>query len=479
MFKVKRFFIFLVLILTLISPVVLATDSASDLLVAPAPTSGEVSATGDSATLPTTINEDLYVYNTDLYTLSNIVNGNVFASTNRFVTNPRNNGGIISGNLFLISSQANIESDVSYSNNKDKYGNYIISDISSNSVINGNAYVLSDSFTLEAGSEIHGDLYIASTSVNIEQKTLIDGNVYIVASDVSLNGQINGSAYITAGKSFKMNYFTYISRDLYLNASNATLAGVVYRDAFINVNDELVTVSEFRTTRNLSVNSAKKVEFAGEVQGSAKINAKELHFNNEKDGNAQKCVILGNLNYATGSEVAIPDGVVSGEVTTSKYVETSSKGFSIVSTLLSLVTLIVYVLAIVLLAKVFAPKALEKLPEFNTKNVFASFALGFASLFAIFILFIVLCLLGVGVSLAFFSVVGYLFLVGLSFPLLVYKIADVLKLKLNIYLKVLIVTVAAFIIKLIPVLGSLVMFIALLVGMGQILLALFKRNKTK
>lgn len=471
MFKFKRIFICLVLAIALVSPVVFATDNVQEQVLS--------EAEAASASAPNTVDGDLYVYNSDSYTLSDIVNGNVYASTTKFATNPRNNGGIISGNLFLISSQVNIESDIIYSDNKDKYDNYIISDIASNSVIKGNVYVLSDSFTLEAGSEIHGDLYICSTSVNIEQKTIIDGNVYIVSSDVSLNGQINGSAYITASENFKMNYFTYITRDLYLNSNNATLAGVVYRDAFINVNNKLVTSSDFRTTRNLHINSAKEVEFSGEVQGNANIKAKELSFNTGSDEKAQKCVILGDLTYAANNEVSIPDGVVSGEVSSSDYVENSSNKFSIASASLSLVTLLVYVFGIVLLAKSLAPKALEKLPDFNVKNGLVSFALGFASFFVVFLLFVVLCLFGVGVSLAFFSVVGYLFLVGLAFPLLVYKIADKLKLKINLNLKVLLVTGIAFIIKLIPVFGSAVMFVALVIGIGQIILGILKRNKTK
>lgn len=471
MFKLKKVFICLVLAIALVSTAVLATDNMQEQL--------STTAEAVSTEVANTIDGDLYVYNSDSYTLSDIVNGNVYASTTKFVTNPRNNGGIISGNLFLISGQVNIESDVTYSDSKDKYDNYIISDISSNSVIKGNVYVLSDSFTLEAGSEIHGDLYICSTSVNIEQKTIIDGNVYIVASDVSLNGQINGSAYVTASENFKMNYFTYISRDLYLNSNNAVLAGVIYRDAFININDKLVTSSDFRTTRNLHINSATEVEFAGEVQGDAAINAKELYFNTGTDEKAQKCIILGNLNYSTNNEVSIPDGVVSGEVTSSDYVEDSDNKVSIASASLSLVTLLIYVFGIVLLAKALAPKVLEKLPDFNVKNGFTSFALGFASFFVIFLLFVFLCLFGVGVSLAFFCVVGYLFLVGLAFPLLVYKIADKLKLKINFNLKVLLVTGVAFILKLIPVVGSLVMFIALVIGIGQIILGILRRNKIK
>lgn len=88
-----------------------------------------------------------------------------------------------------------------------------------------------------------------------------------------------------------------------------------------------------------------------------------------------------------------------------------------------------------------------------------------------------LCLLGVGISLAFFIVSGYLFLVGLALPLFLNKIAENLNIKLNFYVKLLIVVVAFYVVKLIPVFGSFVSFIAVSIGIGQILLGLFKRNK--
>ena len=473
MVNLKRFFVCLFLALILISSSVLATNTTNDVANSINPIQVEEDTSNTSTTPVKTLNEDLYIYNTDYYSLNDIIYGNVFASVNKFVTNPKNNGGFISGNLYLISNEAIIGSDVTYSNNQDRNGNYIIESINSNSVINGNVYVLSDSFTLQAGSEIHGDLYIASTNVNIEQDAVIDGNIFITASDINLNGQVKGSVYITSNN-FNMNFYTYITQDLYLNAENATLSGVVHRNAFVTAYDKLSTDSNFRVNQNLSVDFANEFNFSGEVQGNATINAKTLTFKNENNAN---CIIRGNLNYGTQDDTQIPDGVVSGQVSTFEFEERTNNEYSIASLTLKFFTLLVYVFLTVFLSKLLAPKAIEKISEFKFTNIIISLGVGFISLFAAMLIFMLLAFSIIGIPLAFVFILGYLFVLGLALPLVAHNIANALKFKLNIYVKLLIITVIIYLLSLIPLVGSIVIFVLLLTGAGQILVELIKRKK--
>ena len=466
--NLKRFFVCLILALILISSSVFATNTAvNPIQVEETPV--------DTATSPTvnTINEDLYIYNTDYYSLNDVVYGNVFASVNKFVTNPKNSGGFISGNLFLISGEAVIGSDVTYSNNQDRNGNYIIESINANSVINGNVYVLSDSFTLQAGSEIHGDLYVAATNVNIEQDAVIDGNIFITASNVNLNGQVKGSVYITSNN-LNMNFYTYITQDLYLNTENATLSGVVHRNAFVTSYNKLLTDSNFRVNQNLSVNFADDFTFSGEVQGNATINARNLTFKND---NNETCIIRGNLNYGTQTDTQIPDGVVSGQVSTFEFEERTNNEYSVASLTLKFFTLLVYVFLTVFLSKLLAPKAIEKISEFKFTNIIISLGVGFISLFAAMLIFMLLAFSIIGIPLAFVFILGYLFVLGLALPLVAHNIANALKFKLNIYVKLLIITVIIYLLSLIPLVGSIVIFVLLLTGAGQILVELIKRKK--
>jgi len=415
--------------------------------------------------------KDLYIYNIDSYVFSDILYGNIYASTTKFVTNPRNNGGIISGNLFVLSNEVAIGSDVSYSDNKDSENNYIISSINSKSIIEGNVYVCSDSFTLEAGSEIHGDLYVASTNINIEQDAVIKGNVYATGSQITINGQVSGSAYITA-EQLNMNHFAYISQDLFLNSTNANLSGVVYRNAYITITNKLVTASYFRVNQNLSVDYADDFSYAGEVKGNAYINAKNLSFNTDNT----KCVINGNLKYATQDDVQIPDNVVAGEVSNTEFKKMNTNNFSVADAMFNFFIILVYILVVVLLGNKIAPKALDKLSTMDVKNALISFAVGFASILAIILLSLLLLVSGAGIALALLLVVAYLFILGLALPLLIYTIVNMINLKLNLYVKILIVTAIYYLVSLIPVIGSPFVFITLLIGIGRILLNIFNKK---
>ena len=465
MLKFKRVFALIVLFFLLTCSSVLATDNTSldETLV---------TTTAKKPITAQTINEDCYIYERDSYTLDNIIYGNVFASTTKFNTNPRNGGGIINGDLFLISTEATINSDVIYSNNQDTNGNYIISAINSRSIINGNVYILADNFTLSAGSEIHGDLYVAAqSSVKVDQDAIIDGNIFITSSNVTINGKVTGSAYITT-ENFNMNYFTYITKDLYLNAGNAKLSGIIYRNAFITANS-LQTIKGFRVNGNLSVDFVNDFTFSGEVYGDAQINATTLNFKKDEE---TKCEIGGNLKYGTKNECKIPDGIVKGSVSTEKYIDKTSNKFKFSEFVLSWITLVVYVLVIVLLARAFAKGAIAKLPTFNTKNTLISFGIGFLSFIAIIILFVLLAVLVAGIYVAFALLIAYLFVLAIAVPLFIYQIANCLKVKWNISLKVFLVTTLFYLVKFVPVLGSLVVFIIFTAGVGQILLGLVKKN---
>lgn len=470
MFKFKKFFLCLVLAMLLLSSAVFATDNT---VLLTAPVADEEKTTEKFQT----INEDKYVYDSESFSLSDVVNGNVFASTTtKFVTNPRIGGGIISGNLFALSNDVVIESDVVYSNEKDKKGNYMISSTNSKSIIYGNVYVLANSFTLQAESEIHGDLYVFASTVNIEQNSVIEGNIFLSSSDVTINGQVKGSVYATA-ENFNMNYYSYIERDLYLNANKANLSGLVYRNAFITAGESLVTDTDFKVNQNLTVSSADSFTFSGKVNGNANINAKDLKFKN--DNGEEICVIYGDLKYGTKSEVTIPDKVVTGKVEVTDFVEHNENKVTFSKLVIGLFTLLVYVFAVVFLAKRYAPNAIEKLPSITVSHTFINLGIGLASFFVIFILFVLLCMSGIGVSLAFAFVAVFLFVCAIALPIFLNNIVNTLKFKANPYVKLLAVTGILYLISIIPVFGSAVMFVVMLVSIGEVLFAVFNRKENK
>lgn len=470
MIKLKKFFICILVSMLIISGYVFAVEVNDGINL--------ISESNDDATDSSEalepINQDVFIYGQENCSIKTTINGNLFSSALQLLISP--DGGNISGDVFAISSELLIASDVTYSDNKDKNGNYIVDTIKSNSVVDGNVYALADSFTIEAGSKINGNLYLVASVVNIEQNASIDGNVFIVADSVNLNGTITGSAYISA-KKFTMNYYTNISRDLHLSSSEAFLSGVIYRDAFISVDNTLTTNEDFITYEDLSVNFAKDFTFSGEVKGNAYINAENLSFKNTTDSSNIKCIIKGDLTYASKEATNIPEGIVLGETKTQDYVNADPNKTDYGEIFFNFFSFLIYVFVIILLVTRVTPKCIEKLPKLTIGNAFAGFGIGLLSLLAVLLLFIFLCLSSIGVKLAFFVVVLYLLLIGLSIPLLILNIADVIKIKVNKFVRILLVSAIFYILYLLPVVGGFIGFIVLLTGIGRILFPIVNRKK--
>ena len=478
MLNFKKILVSFLLVLMLISSTVLATEedviplSLADNDLSTSSTPAEVT----QAPAPNTINADFHISNDDSYTFSDIVEGNAFVSVkSKFSTNPRNNGGIINGNLFLIAGEAVIGSDFTYSNNTNKYGNYVIDSINAKSVIKGNVYALAKSFTIEAGSEIYGDLYICADELTIDPNAVIHGNIYAYATTIDFNGQVQNSAYITSNK-INMSYYSYVGRDLFLDANTATLDGTIYRNASISTTNSLVTKANFKVNQDLQVNYAETATLSGKITGNATIVAKNLSFKNDAE---ETLVIRGNLNYATKSELNIPDEVVLGTATSSEFVDNSSKTIKLTAWTFSFIALLFFVYTVIFLFRKLAPKALESLPTLGVVNIFKGLLAGFLSIFAVVALVLLLFVLGIGIKVGIALILAYVLVLLLSTPLFLNKIALVLKFKLNHYVKLLIVTMIFFLITLIPYVGSIISFLVSLIGTGDVILAIFKNGKNK
>ena len=63
----------------------------------------------------TTQYSDLYVSQNGEYSINNIIDGSVFASVGTLNIDPSNNGGIITGNLYVSADTVNIKSNFKYS----------------------------------------------------------------------------------------------------------------------------------------------------------------------------------------------------------------------------------------------------------------------------------------------------------------------------------------------------------------------------
>lgn len=466
----KIFIIFLIISLFIISPV-FATD------VTAAPTENLTKEQNSTSLIPSDVTKEDLFFNdiTNNYTIDNILYGNAFILSSDFTLTSKNKGGIIYGDLFASTTNTTIQSDLIYSNEKDKSGNYMIDQVKSYSVVKGNVYVVAkNNFTLESNCEIHGDLYVFADNINIATNAVITGNVFAFAnSSFTLNGKVSGSVYVSASQC-NISYTGHIARDLLLNVSDsANISGKVARTAKLNSDlGKIVTTSDFVTEKDLFA-EANTFDFAGEVQGDAKISAKNLSFNNSKT-----CIIRGKLDYATKSDLQIPDKIIVGEVNSFKYVDKYSFSYQVASKLVSYVAFLIYVFVITLIFKYIAPNFIESLSQITTTNIFVGLGVGFGLLLAFLPVFLLLIITNFTISLGLTLLLSVIFIAVISIPLFILAISNAWKSeKVNLYLRLLIVSTIVFIINLIPRIGMFITSIFTIIAIGKILTALFYRKK--
>lgn len=396
------------------------------------------------------------------FTVLNKVDENLFNSSDTFEMVANSS---INGDLFLISDIATLKSDVSYSDSVSKDGEYVIDKINSYAIINGNAFICCNEFTLEPGCEINGDLYIVAKNINIQKSSSISGNLFAVCENLVLNGKVGNSVYATS-KTFNMNYYGSIYKDLELSSQNVTLNSVIRRDANISA-EEITTNTDFLTYGNFTVN-ANSFNFSGQVDGNAEINSKVLNFVTIIDDINVNCLIKGNLNYSSSEELDLNNTIVNGEIAYSTYKEEKAS-FNFKSFILNLLTFITYIFVIAWLFTLLNKNYLFDKSNIKIKNILAEFGIGLLTFFIVVILSILLMIIHIGSTLSFFLIFAYIFLLFLSMPLFVLDLANLLKEKINLYLGILVIALVLFLISLIPYLGGFVMFLFITTSAGRII----------
>lgn len=424
-------------------------------------------------------NSDLYV-DDEIADIKNTINGNVFASASTLNIDPKDNGGIIEGNLFAAAKNVNIKSNVTYSDTeKDDIGNPAIS-IDKACTISGNVFVSANKLVIEPGCKIYGDLYVCAKEVELSQAAIIYGNVFIASNKLTVNSEIGGSLYATA-RSFDMQYFGFISRDLHLSAETATLNGYIYRNSFIEAKN-ITTNDKFINEKDFNVTDANNLTFSGEVKGNAKINAKNITLKNKSNNKDLTCKINGNLSYSSKQEIQISEGIVSKDaVTYSKYVPAESSLSSIWDFILDLITTLVCIFVIYFIISKFAPNYLSTISNISGMSLLKYLGIGFGLLILIPIIAILLFLSNVGSILGIILLFIYILLIIIAKPIFVISIATLAKeklsIKMNTYLYILVITILLSLIALIPYVGFIVSLLISFTGFGIIIKNLIVKNK--
>lgn len=318
------------------------------------------------------------------------------------------------------------------------------------------------------------DVYLTGDDVTIDY--IVDGNLFVFANNVTINSQIGGDAFIFAN-SVTVGEQGYIFSNLFSFAKNVTVNGVVY-DLYSAAETTSITGYIYRDIRV----GSNSISILGTVGRNAYVDCNYLNFSQGTDENAKHGIINGNLQYSSKEEISIPEGVVAGETNFEK--EIFSDDNTITSKMVSLVTFIVTVIAIWLICLWLAPKFLKNSPALLTsKKVLPVIGFGILTPIVAIILSVIFLILGITSTLSLLLIMGLVLLMAIGTSIFViavnYIVCDKLKVQKTMGILGMLVasSIVLWAIGLIPVVGSIIEIIAVLLGLGIVISSIVLKDK--
>ena len=329
----------------------------------------------------------------------------------------------------------------------------------------------------EATSWTNSDLYVCKDKVEVSN--VVDGNAYIIGKEVTITGEIGGDLFVMAEK---LNIEGgYIYSNLFVCANEVNINGVVY-DVYaacntFNLQNDGFVYRDMRVTAN-------NVNLNGKVRRNAFVGANNISF-----AENASTTIYGNLTYSSNSEIAIPEGVVSGTTTYNK-VNVTDNNKSVASTILSyvlnLLKALLYTLVITLILLWLAPKFIERVSKMGVGKSFASLGIGFGAFIAFFVfifigIFLLISVVGIPVFvLGMFAsiLVGYLgnAIASIFFGKLFTRLLK-MEGKVKFVLFTLVSSLIIWAISYIPFIGGFLSFLIWLFGIGTLIVNIFNRKE--
>lgn len=309
------------------------------------------------------------------------------------------------------------------------YGN----DINMNQAVDGNVYIFGKNVTISG--EIDGNLFICANNVSFSEQSYISSSVYIVADKIDFNTSTNSLYVVSNELNIPEGHGPF--RDLYAITNKLTLFGSVGRNAYLSVNDFIIS--------------------SDSSQGS----------------------IAGKLTYLSQNELEFPSGAISGDISYIKTSSSSNAGTTISSIIINIVNSIFAASLVYLLYRFFLEKSLEKASSCLSHKFGKVFLSGLVALIAIPILSIILIAAQVGASAGLLLLMLYIFMIGIS-PYIfasilarrIYNNKKFSKMPLE-YLLAILIAVVISALKMIPFVGIVVTIFISILGFGIIIYNLF------
>lgn len=312
------------------------------------------------------------------------------------------------------------------------------------------------------------------TGENIKVEEELDGTAFIAGEKVDLNNKINGIVFVAGSElniNFNQNY-------IFGAGSTVNIKNNIEKDAFIVgekvLIDENVTLGRdayiFTDTltikgtvdRNIYVYGTT-VNIEGNINGNIVVSALELNI----DKDAQ---VVGTLKY---NEDASIEGLRKDIEPKTYKISTNNMTFKeyITNFISSYIHITLLSIVLVFVCESLFKKSLKETEDINTKKVAILCGKGFLILIGVPIIAMMLLFSGVFVSVGVIGAILYGILIYISNIFTAYFLATILdrkifKKNLNSYLLMIIGLFIIYVLGMIPVIGGLISFISMLLGIG-------------
>lgn len=299
-------------------------------------------------------------------------------------------------------------------------------------VIDGNAFIMGN--TVRVTGEIGGDLFVLANELIVEPTAVIYSSIFVCANTVDFQGACY-DIYASC-TNFTMGEEAFISRDLKIMADTCQLNGMINRNIYGTINT--------------------------------------MHM-------ADTAVINGDVQYTSSTEQTLVTENIKGEV---KYIPIKEVTTSITDYIIDLVSSVLFTLVIALFIIFLAPKFSEKLTNMKMKDIGIALGVAILSIFITCIAFIALLCTGFTANIGMLLLGIMLLLLVISSPIAYAIIGKWIAKKIKWEGKgkelgmIILVSILAWFLYYIPIFGSLLMIVMVLLGLGSLVTQILP-NKEK
>lgn len=330
------------------------------------------------------------------------------------------------------------------------------------------------------GNATVGDNYLLGGNVTVNSD--VNGDLFVAGGNVTIYGNITQDAVVAGGK---VNIMGNVNGDLRVIGGQVAVYGAVAEDLIISGGqvdigkNAVVRGDVFAGTGVLSIDGTVNGDIhgmlgtlllTGAVGGNIVINVQD------EISMADSASVGGSLSYTSIVASEIPAGVVKGAVSFNKFQTENAKESLFYLYLAEKVWSFAGILVLALIISFLAPNLLKRAPAVTRENVLKAFGIGLLTLICAFVGSLILFTTLVGIPLAMIAliwlfialymskIIAALFLASYVFKM--NKVPTSMKLFGILALGLL----AYYLIGMVPVVGWIVNFILVLIGLGTIVL---------